>query len=98
MSNIETVFQFISVSYFVSVILAVYLVIRFIDSFRKKGLSKAMKKVVSLVVGAIIAIIYIKYKIATLEDIIPSYLLSIVVYDYAIKNILSRVTVLKHKE
>jgi len=51
--------------------------------------SKTLKKILTLILSAILSYIYYKILNVSLEQIIPTYLLSVTFYDLIVKNILN---------
>lgn len=98
METIITAFAFISLQYIVSMIFCTYLTIQLINSLRKIGISTSAKRLISLLVGLILGVAYVNFKLAELDNLIPSFFVAIVGYDYFIKNALNKLKGLNNKK
>lgn len=66
-----------------------YCILKILDSFINKT-SKTLKKVITVVLSALLCYIYYKYMNVTLEQLIPTYLISVAFYDNIIKFIVDK--------
>lgn len=66
-----------------------YCLLKILDSFINKT-SKTLKKVITVVLSALLCYIYYKYMNVTLEQLIPTYLISVAFYDNIIKFIVDK--------
>lgn len=98
MQELTTLLSNIALGYILSVILFTYILIVVINSFRKVGLKTNAKRILSVVSGIALGVVYSYAGINELADLIPSYFIAVVGYDYLIKSILSHIEPLKHKK
>lgn len=73
----------------ISITVLSYCTLKVLERFVKKT-SKSLKKIITLVLSAVLCYIYYMYLNVTLEQIIPTYLISVAFYDYIIKLIVDK--------
>lgn len=84
-------FEIFSLEYMFSVIVASYLIIKFIDTFNGDNIIPTwMKRTITCSVGALLFIVFIKFTEVTLQSLIASFFSAIFVYDTAIKVIIQK--------
>lgn len=97
MELIENLISLISIGYILSVSMATYFVIALVNAFRKTGIKTAAKRIITVVVGTALCGLYYHINLITIEVAIPSFFLSMLIYDYVVKGILNKFSTLKHK-
>lgn len=87
----ESLFRIFSLEYMFSVIVASYLVIKFIDTLNGNRIVPSwMKRMITCLVGAGLFIIFMRFTDTTLQSLIASFFSAIFVYDTAIKVIIKK--------
>ena len=76
----------------VTITVFTYCLLKVLDSFINKT-SKTLKKVITVVLSAVLCYIYYKYMNVTLEQIIPTYLISVAFYDNLIKFVVNKLKI-----
>ena len=76
----------------ISITVFTYCILKILDTFISKT-SKSLKKVITVVLSALLCYIYYKYMNVTLEQIIPTYLISVAFYDNLIKFIINKLKI-----
>ena len=71
----------------ISITILSYGTLKILDLFVAKT-KKILKKIITTILSTILSFIYFKYLNVSLQEIIPTYLLSIVFYDVIVKKIL----------
>ena len=89
---IEKLFDIFNVSYIVSIMLLSYAVIHMFQKMKVR-MTKWRKRFASFICGVILGILYFYIDSVPIQDLIPSFLLSIVAYDYYFKEILKKLKV-----
>lgn len=89
---IEKIFDIFNVSYIVSIMLLSYAVIHMFQKMKVR-MTKWRKRFASFICGVILGILYFYIDSVPIQDLIPSFLLSIVAYDYYFKEILKKLKV-----
>lgn len=88
---IKEIFEIIDVGLILSNVLLSYLVFKIIDRWTPtKG---NHKRIATFGISMVLGYIYYKFTEVTLEQIIPSYLLSIVAYDKIIRVVLQKLKI-----
>lgn len=84
-------FEIFSLEYMFSVIVASYLIIKFVDVINGDNIVPTwMKRTITCGVGALLFIVFIKFTDVTLQSLIASFFSAIFVYDTAIKVIIQK--------
>ena len=89
---IDRIFDIFNVSYIVSIMLLSYAVIHMFQKMKVR-MTKWRKRFASFICGVILGILYFYIDSVPIQDLIPSFLLSIVAYDYYFKEILKKLKV-----
>lgn len=76
----------------VSITLFSYIIIKGLEKLKYKT-STSIKRIIVGVLSIVLCYIYYKYMGTTLDAIIPTYLISVVGYDYIIKFLISKLKV-----
>ena len=76
----------------ISITLFSYILIKGLEKLKYKT-STSVKRIIVGVLSIVLCYIYYKYVGITLESIIPTYLISVVGYDYIIKFIISKLRI-----
>lgn len=76
-------------TYFISVILLTYLLVKLFFQKTKTG----TKQVITLVMGVVLGIIWVFCLKADFQQILPTFALSVIVYDFVIKRLLKFIKV-----
>lgn len=97
MNIIENILAFISIQYILSVNIASYAFILVLSSMFKNKLKTYIKRIITVVIGIGMWYVYHEYEMITAQVAIPSFFLSIIIYDYLIKEILSKFNLLIRK-
>ena len=97
MNIIENILAFISIQYILSVNIASYAFILVLSSMFKNKLKTYIKRIITVVIGIGMWYVYHEYGMITAQVAIPSFFLSIIIYDYLIKEILSKFNLLIRK-
>lgn len=87
---IDRLFDIINLSYFASINLMSYAVLKGIAKWTKIRLHKKGKRIVSVVIGIVLGLIYYYIENVTLSELIPSFLLALLAYDYYFKAVLDK--------
>lgn len=77
----------------VSITVLSYIVLKSLELLLILKTSKVLKKIITLILSAILCVIYYKYVNLTLEQIIPTYLISVAFYDNIIKFIINKMNI-----
>lgn len=84
-------FEIFSLEYMFSVIVASYLVIKFIDAINGKGAVPTWaKRLVTCIVGIILFVVFIKFTDITVQCLMASFFSAVFIYDTAIKFIIKK--------
>ena len=75
-----------------SITLLSYILIKGLEKLKYKT-SRLFKRIITAIVAIVLCYIYYKYINITLEQIVPTYLISIVFYDYIIKGITNKLKI-----
>ena len=87
---IDRLFDIINLSYFASINLMSYAVLKGIAKWTKFRLHKKGKRIVSVIIGIVLGLIYYYVDNVTLSELIPSFLLALLAYDYYFKAVLDK--------
>lgn len=78
--------------------MAAYILILLVDSLKPRKLKTIWKRLLTIAAGVIMWFIFSHFKMITVETAIPSFLLSVVAYDYLIKRILGYFNIKNSKD
>lgn len=98
MNILESAIAFVCPEYIISVIILTYLIISAINTKRKTGIKSVVKKLLTVGSGLILGFAFVKFNIVTIKAVIPNFFISIVAYDYLVKELINRITVLQYKK
>lgn len=86
---INNMIESFDIKLMITITVFTYCLLKVLDSFINKT-SKTLKKVITVVLSALLCYIYYKYMNVTLEQLIPTYLISVAFYDNIIKFIVDK--------
>lgn len=90
----DKIFEMFSLEYSVTVIIASYLCIKFIDFLNKeKVVTKFVKRLVTVVIGVIFFGVFKYFTEISTQTLITSFFFAIFVYDVAIKYLIKKLNV-----
>lgn len=88
---IEKVFGIFSLEYMFSVIVASYLVIKFVDTINgERVVPTWLKRLITCLVGAVFFVVFAKFTDVTIQCLMASFFSAVFVYDTAIKVIIKK--------
>lgn len=91
MELLNDVLEIFDIRYTICVILISYLIIQSFKKIIPIKYKTSLKRLISIIAGVILAFLFkIQYQMEMLE-LLPSFLLSIIAYDYLIKRLLDKV-------
>ena len=73
----------------VSITVLTWIVLKLIEYFKIKT-TKAVKKLITVILSLVLCFVYYKFLNLTLQELIPTYLISVAFYDNLIKFILNK--------
>ena len=95
---IDRLFDIFNVSYIISIMLLSYAIIHIFQRMKIR-MTKWKKRFATFICGIILGLLYYFIDSVPIQQLIPSFLLSIVAYDYYFKEILKIIKVCyKHDE
>lgn len=87
----EKLFEIFSLEYMFSVIIASYLVIKFVDAVNgEKVVPTWLKRVITCAVGVVLFAVFIKFTDVTVQCLVASFFSALFIYDSAIKVIIKK--------
>jgi len=86
----ENIFQFFNMGLMISIIIVTYAVFKILESFNISW-KTWIKRIITIVISLLLSVFYYCILHLKLDEIIPTYLISVVLYDYLIKEILSKI-------
>ena len=88
---IEKIFDIFSLEYMFSVIVASYLVIKFVDALNgERVVPTWLKRLITCLVGAVFFVVFAKFTDVTIQCLMASFFSAVFVYDTAIKVIIKK--------
>lgn len=88
---IEKIFGIFSLEYMFSVIVASYLVIKFVDALNgERVVPTWLKRLITFLVGAVFFVVFAKFTDVTIQCLMASFFSAVFVYDTAIKVIIKK--------
>lgn len=88
---IEKIFDIFSLEYMFSVIVASYLVIKFVDTINgERVVPTWLKRLITCLVGAVFFVVFAKFTDVTIQCLMASFFSAVFVYDTAIKVIIKK--------
>lgn len=88
---IEKIFGIFSLEYMFSVIVASYLVIKFVDALNgERVVPTWLKRLITCLVGAVFFVVFAKFTDVTIQCLMASFFSAVFVYDTAIKVIIKK--------
>ena len=95
---IERLFEIFNISYIVSIMLLSYASIKIMQKLKVK-MTKKWKRFTTFICGVVLGLLYYFIDNVTIQELIPSFLLSVTAYDYYFKAVLKKLKVgYKHDE
>lgn len=94
MEILNSLLDLISIKYIISVNTATYVILLLINAVTPTTfkLKTIYKRSITIVIGILLWYIYAHWNMITLELAIPSFFISIIIYDYLIKGIITKLT------
>ena len=86
---INNVFESFDINLMITITVFTYCLLKVLELFINKT-SKTLKKVITVVLSALLCYIYYRYMNVTIEQLIPTYLISVAFYDNLIKFIVNK--------
>lgn len=86
---INNVFESFDITLMITITVFTYCLLKVLELFINKT-SKTLKKVITVVLSALLCYIYYRYMNVTIEQLIPTYLISVAFYDNLIKFIVNK--------
>lgn len=86
---INNVFESFDIKLMITITVFTYCLLKVLELFINKT-SKTLKKVITVVLSALLCYIYYRYMNVTIEQLIPTYLISVAFYDNLIKFIVNK--------
>lgn len=86
---ISNVFESFDINLMITITVFTYCLLKILELFINKT-SKTLKKVITVVLSALLCYIYYRYMNVTIEQLIPTYLISVAFYDNLIKFIVNK--------
>ena len=84
-------FEIFSLEYMFSVIVASYLVIKFVDTINgERVVPTWLKRLITCLVGAVFFVVFAKFTDVTIQCLMASFFSAVFVYDTAIKVIIKK--------
>lgn len=87
---IERIFSNFDFGLMISIVLLTYGLLKCLNLIKNVYLSQVTKRIITFIISAILGVIYHEYINMPIDEIIPTYLISIVAYDYIIKKFLDK--------